>query len=171
MSQNLWNSGSSSVPAMLFHCCLRAAPLCVAALRAAGDAPPAGLFCAPFGSGGTWNMYQTSTEPLSWVKAQEVAAAATDPRGGTHRTGHLVTIGSAAENMFVRQFAAGAYLWIGLTDNEKCRNHSLLSGIRNLPHPLPACLPSVACCPNTGPRTSSPAPPGARAPARGLPAA
>lgn len=49
----------------------------------------------------------------------DFAAAAKDPRGGTNKMGHLVTIGSAAENMFVYQFVEGNHLWIGLTDNEK----------------------------------------------------
>lgn len=89
-------------------------------LSAGADKPsPDRLFCAPFGPGGTWNLYQTSAEPLTWVKAQKLADATKDPRGGTDRMGHLVTIGSAAENMFVRQYGAGSFLWIGLTDNEK----------------------------------------------------
>ena len=105
---------------MPLRSCLCTAAICLFALPViAANAPPGGLLCAPFGPGGTWNLYQTSIEPLTWVKAQELAAAAKDPRGGTDRMGHLVTIGSAAENMFVYQFVEGWYLWIGLTDNEK----------------------------------------------------
>src|SRR6187399_147501 len=98
-----------------------AALVCLAAAQPAfaGNFPPGDLLCGPFGPGGTWNLYQTSAEPLTWAKARELAAAAKDPRGGTDKMGHLVTIGSAAENMFVRQYAAGQFLWIGLTDNEK----------------------------------------------------
>lgn len=100
---------------------LRSAVLvCLTALPAiAGTSPPGGLLCGPFGPGGTWNLYQTSTEPLTWVKAWELASAAKDPRAGTDKMGHLVTVGSAAENMFVYQFVEGNHLWIGLTDNEK----------------------------------------------------
>jgi hypothetical protein len=101
------------------HFRLLAVLFCVVPLRAADNVLPDGLFCGPFGPGGTWNIYQTSAAPLTWVKAQELAAATKDPRGGTDKMGHLVAIGSAAENMFVRQYAAGSFLWIGLTDNEK----------------------------------------------------
>ena len=93
--------------------------LLIASAALAQNAPPGGLLCAPYGPGGTWNVYQTSTDPLTWVKAQALAAATKDPAGGTGKMGHLVTIGSAAENMFVYQFVEGWYLWIGLTDNEK----------------------------------------------------
>jgi len=106
-------------PAMRLRFRIPAALLCITALRAADNDLPMGLFCAPFGPGGTWNIYQTSAEPLTWVKAQEFSAATKDPRGGTDKTGHLVTIGSAAENMFVFQFVTGRALWIGLTDDEK----------------------------------------------------
>ena len=92
--------------------------IAASSVACAQNAPPGGLLCAPFGPGGTWNLYQTSTEPLTWVKAQALAVATKDPQGGTDKMGHLVTIGSAAENMFVYQYAEGWYLWIGLTDNE-----------------------------------------------------
>ena len=105
---------------MYLRTCLTAAGILMSGLPAiAANSPPGGLLCAPFGPGGTWNLYQTSVEPLTWTKAQELAAATKDPKGGTDKPGHLVTIGSAAENMFVYQFVEGWYLWIGLTDNEK----------------------------------------------------
>lgn len=85
----------------------------------AQNAPPGGLLCAPFGPNGTWNLYQTSTEPLTWAAAQKLASETKDPKGGTNKMGHLVTISSAAENMFVYQHVEGWYIWIGLTDNEK----------------------------------------------------
>lgn len=86
---------------------------------AAQNSPPGGLLCAPFGPNGTWNLYQTSVVPLTWAAAQKLASETKDPKGGTAKMGHLVTIGSAAENMFVYQHVEGWYLWIGLTDNEK----------------------------------------------------
>jgi hypothetical protein len=89
-----------------------------ASLACAQTSPPGSYLCAPFGPGGTWNLYQTSADPLTWAKAVELAASKKDPKGGTDKMGHLVTIGSAAENMFVYQFVEGWYLWIGLTDNE-----------------------------------------------------
>ena len=82
------------------------------------NAPPGGILCAPFGPGGKWNIYQTSTDELTWAAAQKLAASTKDPAGGTDKMGHLVTISSAAENMFVYQHVEGWYLWIGLTDNE-----------------------------------------------------
>jgi PA14 domain len=93
--------------------------LFAASAALAQNAPPGGLLCAPFGPGGTWNLYQTSLEPLTWAAAQKLAAETKDPKGGTDKMGHLVTIGSAAENMFVYQHVEGWYIWIGLTDNEK----------------------------------------------------
>ncbi len=93
--------------------------LAAASFATAQTSPPGAFLCAPFGPGGTWNLYQTSTEPLTWAKAAALAASLKDPKGGTDKTGHLVTIGSAAENMFVYQFVEGWYLWIGLTDNER----------------------------------------------------
>jgi len=93
--------------------------LAAASLATAQTSPPGAFLCAPFGPGGTWNLYQTSTEPLTWAKAAALAASQKDPQGGTDKMGHLVTIGSPAENMFVYQFVEGWYLWIGLTDHEK----------------------------------------------------
>lgn len=80
---------------------------------------PGSFITAPYGPNGTWNLYQTSKEPLTWVEAQELAEKTEDPGGGTGRKGHLVVISSAAENMFVYQYAQGTYLWIGLTDHER----------------------------------------------------
>lgn len=80
---------------------------------------PGELLTAPFGPNGTWNLYQPSKSPLSWTKAQEFAAAAPDPAGGSGKMGHLATISTAAENMFVYHYVRGVTIWIGLTDNEK----------------------------------------------------
>ncbi|HWB03563.1 MAG TPA: lectin-like protein [Verrucomicrobiales bacterium] len=100
--------------------------LILTAVMTAGSPPlsaepvvPGTFLTAPFGPGGTWNLYQTSKSPLSWVAAQELADKTADPRGGTGKPGHLAVISSAAENMFIYQYALGDYLWIGLTDNER----------------------------------------------------
>ncbi|MCW1921742.1 lectin-like protein [Luteolibacter arcticus] len=81
--------------------------------------PDGTLFTAPFGPGGTWNLYKTVSVPMSWTEAQSAAERSVDPLGKTGKAGHLVCIGSAAENMFVYQKVQGHYIWIGLTDSEK----------------------------------------------------
>ncbi|MEO5915432.1 MAG: lectin-like protein [Luteolibacter sp.] len=82
-------------------------------------APHGTYFTAPYGPGGTWNLYRTNNAPMTWTQAQTNAEATVDPLGNSGKPGHLVTIGSAAENMFVYQKVVGDYIWIGLTDNEK----------------------------------------------------
>lgn len=85
----------------------------------AQPAPHGTYLTAPYGPGGTWNLYQTNSIPSTWSQAQVKAEATPDPLGKTGKPGHLVTIGSAAENMFVYQHVQGHFVWIGLTDNEK----------------------------------------------------
>lgn len=87
-------------------------------MAGAQTAPHATFLTAPYGPGGTWNLYQTNNRPLTWARAQAEAASTPDPLGGTGKPGHLVTIGSAPENMFVYQYVEGTYLWTGLTDHE-----------------------------------------------------
>jgi hypothetical protein len=81
--------------------------------------PDGTLFTAPFGAGGTWNLYKVVNRPMTWTDAQSAAERSVDPLGNTGKPGHLVCIGSAAENMFVYQKVSGFYIFIGLTDNEK----------------------------------------------------
>ncbi|MEK7950031.1 lectin-like protein [Luteolibacter soli] len=81
--------------------------------------PDGTLFTAPFGPGGTWNLYQAVSKPMTWTEAQSAAERLVDPLGKTGKPGHLVCISSAAENMFVYQRVQGFYIWTGLTDNEK----------------------------------------------------
>jgi hypothetical protein len=81
--------------------------------------PDGTLFTAPFGPGGTWNLYKTVSTPMSWTEAQSAAERSVDPLGKSGKPGHLVCIGSAAENMFVRQKVDGGCIWLGLTDSEK----------------------------------------------------
>ena len=75
-------------------------------------------FTAPFGPGGTWNLYRAVSTPMTWADAQSAAERTVDPLGKTGKPGHLVCVGSAAENMFVYQGVEGEYIWIGLTDSE-----------------------------------------------------
>jgi hypothetical protein len=81
--------------------------------------PDGTLFTAPFGPGGTWNLYKTVSRPMTWTEAQSEAERSVDPLGKTGKPGHLICIGSAAENMFVYQKVQGYYIWLGLTDSEK----------------------------------------------------
>lgn len=100
--------------------CLLLAALAVApvSLRAQGW-PHGTYFTAPYGPDGTWNLYMTVSTPMTWTEAQSLGERTVDPLGKTGKPGHLVTIGSAAENMFVYQKVQGHYIWIGLTDSEK----------------------------------------------------
>lgn len=81
--------------------------------------PHGAYLTAPYGPGGTWNLYQANSVPSTWSQAQAKAEATLDPLGGSGKKGHLVTIGSAAENMFVYQKVLGHFIWMGMTDNEK----------------------------------------------------
>ncbi|MEK7950032.1 lectin-like protein [Luteolibacter soli] len=81
--------------------------------------PDGTLFTAPFGPGGTWNLYKSVATPMSWTEAQSAAERSVDPLGKTGKPGHLICISSAAENMFVYQKVTGHYIWLGLTDSEK----------------------------------------------------
>ncbi|MEO5915433.1 MAG: lectin-like protein [Luteolibacter sp.] len=86
---------------------------------AAQVAPHDPYFTAPFGPGGTWNLYQFCSAPLTWTQAQEMAEKMSDPLGKSGKMGHLAAIGSAAENEFVYRSSESKFLWIGLTDNER----------------------------------------------------
>jgi hypothetical protein len=96
---------------------LTAFVLAPASLQA--GSPDGTLFTAPFGPGGTWNLYKTVSKPMTWTDAQSAAERSVDPLGNTGKPGHLICIGSAAENMFVYQKVQGHYIWLGLTDSEK----------------------------------------------------
>lgn len=88
-------------------------------LLAAATARGGTVHTAPFGAGGTWNIYQVSDTHADWETARVRAEAAAAPAGGSGLRGHLVTFGSVAECQFVRHIAGGQDAWIGLTDNER----------------------------------------------------
>jgi hypothetical protein len=94
--------------------------------------PDGTLFTAPFGPGGTWNLYKTVSRPMTWTEAQSEAERSVDPLGKTGKPGHLICIGSAAENMFVYQKVQGHYIWLGLTDSEKRGGKEALADRRAL---------------------------------------
>jgi hypothetical protein len=74
------------------------------------------LFTGQFGTGGTtWNVYERIDAPLTFEEAWKYAMQAPDPTGGA-TVGHLVVIGSLAENTFINTVAAPGDRWIGLAD-------------------------------------------------------
>ncbi|QDT75094.1 lectin-like protein [Lacipirellula limnantheis] len=78
------------------------------------QADAGGLFSGQFGTGNTWNVYERIEAVLTFEEAWQYALKAPNPTGGPG-TGHLVVMGSAAENAFVNANAPGDR-WIGLTD-------------------------------------------------------
>ncbi|NQT51654.1 PEP-CTERM sorting domain-containing protein [bacterium] len=84
----------------------------VAAVVLAMAGAAQGAFVAgQFGPGGTWNVYEWVPASTTWDQAR-VNAAASSVLG---TPGHLVAIGSAAENSFVNGLGTGDR-FIGLTD-------------------------------------------------------
>jgi hypothetical protein len=72
-----------------------------------------GTFCyAPYGAGGTWNLYELVTSTKTWTAAKADAEART--QGG--KAGHLVSISSSTENAFVKSLLTSS-AWIGLNDS------------------------------------------------------
>lgn len=75
-------------------------------------------FQAPFGPGGTWNVYEVVNAGASFKDALAASQAKVDPVNGTVN-GTLVSVVSAAENTFINKTVRnGADTWIGLTDRE-----------------------------------------------------
>ncbi len=75
-----------------------------------------GLFYGPYGPGGTWNLYEVVNIPRTWIDAHSDALSRV--RAGV--AGHLVTISSLAENLFIQSICGGLSNdpWIGLTDSD-----------------------------------------------------
>lgn len=69
-------------------------------------------YTAPFGPGGTWNLYKAVFQGDNYANAHNIAINATaDSTGvsgvaGNSATGHLVSVGSQMENDFVYQITA-----------------------------------------------------------------
>ena len=85
---------------------------------------PGGYITAPFGKNGTWNVYLGVPQQMTWSQAKmnaertELDLPAAE-RLGEKKTGHLLTVGSAAENMFAYQYVQGMDVWLGMTDDER----------------------------------------------------
>jgi hypothetical protein len=74
------------------------------------------VFTGQFGTGNSWNVYESIDTPFTWENVQAFALARANPITGNTTTGHLVTLQSVAENNFVHAQAGGGDRWIGLTD-------------------------------------------------------
>jgi hypothetical protein len=98
----------------------------VPCLASAGE-----LFTAPFGEGGTWNLYQTINRNVTWDEAKRLAEELKAPGGNSELAGHLVTFSSLAENHFMRQVAGRMNAWCGLTDDERFGGHEAGAGARD----------------------------------------
>lgn len=96
-------------------------------LLGAGTAQ-AQYYTAPFGPGGTWNLYEVSNTTATMVAAHVASvsrqAQATGVSGvaGNSTSGHLVHTGSWAENAMVALMALrhtnSSNVWVGLTDSD-----------------------------------------------------
>jgi hypothetical protein len=76
---------------------------------------PDAVWTAPFGPGGTWNLYEVYLTTDSWVNAHNRTFTGSDSLGLGVK-GHLVSLHSTAENNWVHGVAGGGDVWIGLTD-------------------------------------------------------
>jgi hypothetical protein len=80
------------------------------------------FYTAPFGPGGTWNLYQfrgtQADRPRTWTDAENQAAATPNPSGTSAVPGHLADVTQRQENFFLERIAGFAQFWIGLTDHE-----------------------------------------------------
>ena len=86
------------------------------------------FYTAPFGPGGSWNLYEVTNTLTTWKAGHQAAiakqATSTGVSGvaGNTTTGHLAAIGSWAENGVVSLMAINhtnsSNVWIGLCDND-----------------------------------------------------
>jgi hypothetical protein len=83
-------------------------------LATIGQLEAAVRYTAPFGPGGTWNVYEYVDTPTTFWMANQVSTQAV--HSGVF--GHLVAIGSKEEDLAVGRLARGD-IWIGLTDQRE----------------------------------------------------
>lgn len=103
----------------------------IVSLLASGAAFAGELYTAPFGEGGTWNLYQRIEQNVTWPDAKRLAEELKAPAGNPELSGHLVTFSSPAENHFMRLVSGRMNVWCGLTDDEKFGGHEANSHPRN----------------------------------------
>jgi hypothetical protein len=95
-------------------------------VSSAAQAQNQNLFTAPFGPGGTWNLYEVfggnsiyaPNPPTTWWSANTIASDSSRTISGVTKNGYLASLHSLAENAYVHSIAGGGDVWIGLTDNE-----------------------------------------------------
>ncbi|MEO5915353.1 MAG: lectin-like protein [Luteolibacter sp.] len=95
----------------------------ISVLALSGVSPAGEIYTAPFGAGGTWNIYQLVGSFSTWDEAKRLAEEMKAPAGDPSLAGHLVTLSSIAENQFVREVANRQSVWCGLTDDERFGGH------------------------------------------------
>ena len=92
-----------------------------AALPPASPQTAGAFFTAPFGPGGTWNLYEVvgvnNGEPQTWYNAEVAASTKPNPFGTGVVAGHLPTLESREEQYTLSYMAGMRALWIGLTDD------------------------------------------------------
>jgi len=75
------------------------------------------VLTAPYGERGTWNLYQLINRPTTWLQAEAEAAEMPAPFGDAKIKGHLVSIRSRGENLYVTRMMLNVpRAWIGLND-------------------------------------------------------
>jgi hypothetical protein len=77
------------------------------------------VYTAPFGPGGTWNLYQYVRDNVTWEQARLSAEATSPSVGYQSLRGHLVSFSSMGENLFAAWLVNGMSGWSSLTDNER----------------------------------------------------
>jgi hypothetical protein len=79
------------------------------------------FFTAPFGPGGTWNLYEvvgTGTGvPATWYDAEVAASTKPNLFGAGIAVGHLPTLESREEGYTLSYLAGMQTIWLGLTDD------------------------------------------------------
>ncbi|MFO0895827.1 MAG: PA14 domain-containing protein [Pirellulales bacterium] len=121
------------------------------------------FFTAPFGEGGTWNLYEIeglpgtpvnprlalsvsgeiAATPATWHAALADAEGRVESLSGKSVAGHLLSVGGAEENAGIRsRVPAESSYWIGLTDDEvfgggeTSTGQPLLDGLAGLNGPV-----------------------------------
>lgn len=73
------------------------------------------IYAAPFGAGGSWNVYEVVDQPATWIDAHNAAESSTFDG----QSGHLVSIHSDHEHNYLLYITPTINeFWLGLTDSE-----------------------------------------------------
>jgi hypothetical protein len=121
------------------------------AVAVVGVPADAQLFQGQYGEGNTWNLYEVVRTRATWWAAEQNAQSKTQ----MGVSGHLVSIHSAAENMYVHnlgiRFGGDDDAWIGVTDREgaapQVNQHGALSPQESI------ALEGIGCCDSANAKT------------------